>query len=408
MPSRRTSKQRIQAIRSRPHKARKPRPDTHVARQPNEPKDTADHTQQDLTRTAQAQSNLVPYNPRLLNRSRLQLQLGDWEKLADLDDHELQHNPAAAELQLLAAAGHLQKGGEHARSRARALLDRAIGAGMDSESVARILIGGASNTLGRIAALTHRPDQKVMNHFRSAIALAAPDADIDLVLKPTATRQLISLAEASGSSVIWEMAQYAAMGQILSNSSPVLDASIRPRVAVAGIPRSGTTMTFRAIAGLPPGSTTPKDYAGPHVKTHTFEPSTLVNKVDVAIFLFGDVVDSVVSTREKRFDAGHFRNCGAEHLSPETSDLYEADHLNYEKMFDAWMRPNGIPHVCVRYDRIHELADIVEKLLGCQVPLPEKKSRTTRVRSADRFRIESAYASLIQKVRLAPDLCYFR
>ena len=211
MPPRRTSKQRIQAILSRPHKARKPRPDTHVARQPSEPKDTADHTQQDLTRIAQAQSNLVPYNPRLLNRSRLQLQLGDWERLADLDDHELEHNPAAAELQLLAAAGHLQKGGEQARARARALIDSAMEAGLNRESVARILIGGASNTLGRIAALSDRPDDKVMHHFRSAIAIAVPDADTDLLLQPTATRQLVQLARASGSEALMDMAHRTAL-----------------------------------------------------------------------------------------------------------------------------------------------------------------------------------------------------
>ena len=211
MPSRRTSKQRIQAIRSRPHKARKPRPSTRLARQPGEPKDTADHTQQDLTRTAQAQSSLVPYNPRLLNRSRLQLQLGDWERLADLDDHELQHNPAAAELQLLAAAGHLQKGGEQARARARALIDSAMEAGLNRESVARILIGGASNTLGRIAALSDRPDDKVMHHFRSAIAIALPDADTDLLLQPTATRQLVQLARASGSEALMDMAHRTAL-----------------------------------------------------------------------------------------------------------------------------------------------------------------------------------------------------
>ncbi len=222
MPSRRTSKQRIQAIRTRQRKARKLRPEAYAAPQSNNPQDRAEHTQQDLTASAQAQSSLVPYNPRLLNRSRLQLQLGDWEKLADLDDHELEHNPAAAELQLLAAAGHLQKGGEQARARARALIVCAMEAGLNRESVARILIGGASNTLGRIAALSDRPDDKVMHHFRSAIAIAVPDADTDLLLQPTATRQLVQLARASGSEALMDMAQRTALS--LPADEPVQNA----------------------------------------------------------------------------------------------------------------------------------------------------------------------------------------
>ena len=264
MPSRRTSKQRIQAIRSRPHKARKPRPDTHGDRQPSEPKDTADHTQQDLTPTAQAQSNLVPYNPRLLSRSRLQLQLGDWEKLADLDDHELKCNPAAAELQLLAAAGHLQKGGEQAGSRARALIDSAMEAGLNRESVARILIGGASNTLGRIAALSDRPDDKVMHHFRSAITIAIPDADLDTLLQPLATRQLMYLAGVTGSSSLKEMAQQSALrmgfskGEMsrtrsLNKQAPHINDSLEPCktyvIELMGCPGVGKTTILDLARG---------------------------------------------------------------------------------------------------------------------------------------------------------------
>jgi hypothetical protein len=183
-----------------------------------------------------------------------------------------------------------------------------------------------------------------------------------------------------------------------------------PRIAVAGIPRSGTTMVFRALAGLPPGSTTPKDYAGPHIKTHTFEPQSLCGEVDVAVFLFGDVVESVVSTRHKRYDARHFRNCGAGHLSPETTDIYEGDHLNYERMFDAWMRPNGIPHACVRYEDVHNLAPVIARLIGHEFSLParvERKTTSRAVTAQDRERIERAYSGLIEKVRLAPALSYY-
>lgn len=152
-------------------------------------------------------AGLVPYNRNILARSRTQLQLGEWNKLADLDQHELEHNPAAAELQLLAAAGHLQKGGKDSKERARTLIESAMQAGMDRESVARILVGGACNTLARIAALSGRPDNKVFHHFRSALSIAAPDQDADLLLQPAATRQLVDLAKATRSGMLMDLAQ---------------------------------------------------------------------------------------------------------------------------------------------------------------------------------------------------------
>jgi hypothetical protein len=180
-----------------------------------------------------------------------------------------------------------------------------------------------------------------------------------------------------------------------------------PRVAIAGIPRCGTTMVFRAIAGLSPGTTTPHSYSGPHLKTHTFEPASLIGRIDVAIFLFGDVADAVVSTRLKRYDMNHFRNCGSGHLSPTTTDIYEADYLNYERMFDAWMAPLGIPHVCIRYSRLHELSPIAESLIGVAIPLPPRTPRVTKVPQDIRFRIEKTYHALVSKIERAPDISYY-
>lgn len=166
-------------------------------------------------------------------------------------------------------------------------------------------------------------------------------------------------------------------------------------------------MLFRAIAGLEEGSTTPKDYFGPHLKAHTFAPENFVGKVDVAVFLFGDVAASVVSTRKRRYTKEHFENCGAGHLSPEDVDIYDADHLNLEKMFDAWMCRSAIPHICVRYGHIHRLAAAISAFIDIPFTLPRKRRRRTRltdIPSADRDRIRHAYASLSHKVSTAPDL----
>ena len=164
-----------------------------------------------VRQTEKADMPLTVYNPQALSRARTQLQLGDWESLAKLEQHELQNNPASTELHLLAAAGHLQKGGPRGYERARSLLLEAIDAGADLESVARILIGSASNTLARLAALTDRPEKKVMSHFRSAIAITTPDADSDLLLQPMATRQLMQLAGMTGCNSIKEKAQNVAL-----------------------------------------------------------------------------------------------------------------------------------------------------------------------------------------------------
>jgi hypothetical protein len=179
------------------------------------------------------------------------------------------------------------------------------------------------------------------------------------------------------------------------------------RVLVASIPRCGSTMVFRAIAGLGKGSTMPQDYAGPHCKTHSFEPDAFAGKVDVAIFLFGDVLSSVASTRLRRYTQAHFDNCGAGHLSPESVDIFDADHLNYERMFDAWMQRTAVPHVCVRYERLHALAPVVSRMIAAPLPLVEHRRRRTRhdvIDPKDRRRIRRSYASLIGKVTAAPDL----
>ena len=161
---------------------------------------------------------VTPYRPPTVTRAKTRMQLGEWEQLAELDGNEVISGAPVTELQLMAAIGHLQKGGESARDRARTLLLEAMDAGADRKQIARMLIAGASNTLGRLAALTGRSDQKVLEHFRSAISISDPEADVDLMLHPMAARQLGRLATKTGSKSIQEMAQRAALGMAFSES----------------------------------------------------------------------------------------------------------------------------------------------------------------------------------------------
>ena len=136
------------------------------------------------------------------------------------------------------------------------------------------------------------------------------------------------------------------------------------RIVVAGIPRCGTTLLWRAIVGLGPGQYTPKGYTGGIIKTHSQAPKTLPEGYKV-LFLFGDIINAVISTKLKRYDQRHFTNCGCSKDVSKT-DIFEEDALNYEKIFDSWMRDNGYPVLAVRYEVLFDNLDKIENFSGCE------------------------------------------
>lgn len=181
-------------------------------------------------------------------------------------------------------------------------------------------------------------------------------------------------------------------------------------IIVAGIPRSGTTMVFRALAGLPPRDTTPRNYpdSASIKKTHGIAPKQLPEGYK-AIFVFGDIVSSVISTKKHRYDKTHFINCGCS-KDPEHTDIYLEDALHYEAMFDTWNRNNGYPVICVRYEKIHENLKKINDFLGVNLHLPPRKSRSTKYSDCTKEELENiqqTYASLIQKVNNAPDVAIY-
>jgi len=168
-------------------------------------------------------------------------------------------------------------------------------------------------------------------------------------------------------------------------------------------------MMFRAMVGLPPGGTTPKSDVGPFVKTHSFRPAGFSN-VRRAVFIFGDPVAAVLSTRKHRYTEQHFRNCGANDLSPETTDIFVNDALNYEYMFDAWMGRQNFDLICVRYEELHDNIEAITAFFGRHLYIPPRRPRRTRpeLESADAQRIAATYARLIEKVNKAPDVAVYR
>jgi len=57
------------------------------------------------------------------------------------------------------------------------------------------------------------------------------------------------------------------------------------KIIVAGIPRCGTALLWRAIAGLPTGETTPPDYMRHIKKTHLPAPMNIPKNYK-ALFVF--------------------------------------------------------------------------------------------------------------------------
>lgn len=101
----------------------------------------------------------------LLDRARMQWQFGDWENLAALDRKTLEAHPQRAMLALLVGAAH-QQIDDHAN--ARYFVAAAREWGCDMRTVARVLVAGAHNTLGRIAAVRQQ-EAAALTHFRAAV-----------------------------------------------------------------------------------------------------------------------------------------------------------------------------------------------------------------------------------------------
>lgn len=85
-----------------------------------------------------------------LELARTQWQFGDWDSLAQLDLNSLRTHPDRAKLALLGGVGLLQSGKIESGKKA---INLALNWGGDRKLVRRALLAGASNSLGRAAAL---------------------------------------------------------------------------------------------------------------------------------------------------------------------------------------------------------------------------------------------------------------
>jgi hypothetical protein len=94
---------------------------------------------------------------------------GEWDKLAAVDIEMLHSHPEVAKLAALKAAG-FQQLGDMDNCRKYAQIAKRLGC--DNILLARLLISGVHNSLGRIAALHNKKD-KVAYHFGQAVNVGA-------------------------------------------------------------------------------------------------------------------------------------------------------------------------------------------------------------------------------------------
>lgn len=115
----------------------------------------------------------------LAEQAHTQWQHGDWEGLAAIPEAAIEAHPDRIRLALYAAAAHQQLG------RAAAALHHAGLArawGCSKQRLARWLLAGVHDTLGRAALALDQPPRAV-EHFRQSLAMVAP-ADITRLALP--------------------------------------------------------------------------------------------------------------------------------------------------------------------------------------------------------------------------------
>lgn len=187
----------------------------------------------------------------------------------------------------------------------------------------------------------------------------------------------------------------------------------RQRILIASLPRCGSTIFLRSLAGLPVGSVFPKvrdcyfarDLTTiPNcrfIKTHSLAPVSLPDDV-IPIFLFGDPVDAIYSTVQKRWDSYHFGNCG--YFSRLEPNMVTDDELGYEAIFDSWMTPKSYPVLAIRCEEMNKNESAICEYLGINVSIPQWKNRNLSDSQDVLYqKIAVTHKAFRQKVENAPD-----
>jgi len=134
--------------------------------------------------------DIVSLDDKQLEWSWLHWQLGDWGSLTQITQKHIQAHPKRGQLALFAAAGHAQAGNTKMM---RHFTNLAREWGCSTKLISQIIIAGAYNTLGRIAAIDGQ-ENKAFDYLKKSISIAAPNSDVGLLLHARATTQFTSFS----------------------------------------------------------------------------------------------------------------------------------------------------------------------------------------------------------------------
>ncbi|MGY8651013.1 MAG: hypothetical protein ACKVKM_09450, partial [Verrucomicrobiia bacterium] len=135
-------------------------------------------------------AELEGYDSGSLSRAKTQWFFGEWDKLANLDIEPLRINPDRDKLALLIASAHQQLG-KHDET--RKYIRMALNWGCPQNLVAKILVAGIHNTLGRASAIK-QDNNRTIKHFRKSVRVAGEDSDnIELVSHARSVREMSRL-----------------------------------------------------------------------------------------------------------------------------------------------------------------------------------------------------------------------
>lgn len=130
------------------------------------------------------------YDEGLVDRLRQQWRQGDWDAMVEVPMEQLENHPLRAKLAVLVASAW-QAQGKFGQTRQLIQLARQWGA--DEDLLARVLLAGVHNTLGRAAAAGGRMRDQALFHFRAALQPAGAVAAGRMGLQMRVRQELASM-----------------------------------------------------------------------------------------------------------------------------------------------------------------------------------------------------------------------
>lgn len=275
------------------------------------------------------------YDAGSLSKAKTNWYFGEWQDLADLNLRELEGHPDIHILAALKAAGHQQLDD---MDNCKKYIRIARQLGCDNQIIARLLLAGVHNSLGKLAALK-KDDEKTRAHFSAAVNLRMSGKTQDLKLARHArsvkeiaklgllpqAAALIDIRVANLSLSKFDSAKQQASIALLKNQQQALlsltrdNTGIRKKdgaellVLVASIPRSGSTWLFNCVKQLLQTNYNdiyscwteeyePENLSPIHlVKVHAPDPE-LAQKADIIISTRRDIREVAASLVRMKWD----------------------------------------------------------------------------------------------------------